>query len=434
MTDRPTAKNEAAMRETAENEEAYQPLWDTDQSVPEYMLLLMDQQPSTTEDAEPYEESDDEELEHPDPDYEYVYPGAPKRYDSARKDSEDEESGYEDAEHEEPEHEEDEPEDSHDTGDIEELEDTSEDTPAYVPEDTRESRKDDEANHPVALASLTSSVPNSTVPDSSAPAQPVLSAGERAQAMQTQTTHAYGEYVRLEQLGLQPGAILPVIPEPFFGIPDSELIEMRLLDRSLESSAPMQACAARLNPVKIEENPVSRAAMLQPVGYVPINNPLAGSNIEEIESQRTFWKTVLIVLLILNPFVLVPLVSMFDSSAGMSMLFFFIIIGLGSFLVVPILWIVGIVQAVKHKNRLRELIQKTKTTHAEFWYYLVYNRLPDDYTGINGYTKKQGFFDEYEALKKQERAKLRESAAQREPAALHKPAAHPGSPGVEKQD
>ena len=351
MTDRPTAKNEAAKRETAKNEEVYQPLWDTDQSVPEYMLLLMDQQPSTTEDAELYEESDDEELEHPDPDYEYVYPGSPKRYDSARKASEDEPEDSHDAE------------DTGDTDNIEEPEDTS--------EDTHGSHKDEEANHPVALASTE---------------QPQQ---EQAQAMQNQATHAYGEYVRLEQLGLQPGAILPVIPEPFFGIPDSELIEMRLLDRSLESSAPMQACATHLNPVKIEENPTSRAAKQQPVGYVPINNPLAGTNIEEIESQRTFWKTVLIVLLILNPFVLVPLVSMFDSSAGMSMLFFFIIIGLGSFLVVPILWIVGIVQAVKRKNRLRELIQKTKTVHTEFWYYLVYNRLPDDYTGINGYTKEQ---------------------------------------------
>ena len=345
MADRPAVKNEAAKRETAKKDEAYQPLWDTDQSIPEYMALLMDQQ-SSTEDAELYEESDDEELEHPDPDYEYVYPGAPKRYDSARKASEDEPEDSHDAE------------DTDDTDNIEEPEDTS--------EDTHGSRKDEEANHPVALAST-----------------------EQAQAMQNQATHAYGEYVRLEQLGLQPGAILPVIPEPFFGIPDSELIEMRLLDRSLESSAPMQACATHLNPVKIEENPTSRAAELQPVGYVPINNPLAGFNIEEIESQRTFWKTVLVVLLILNPFVLVPLVSMFDSSAGMSMLLFFITIGMGSFFVVPILWIVGIVQAVKHKNRLRELIQKTKTVHAEFWYYLVYNRLPDDYTGINGYTKEQ---------------------------------------------
>lgn len=400
MAEHPTEKNEAAKRETAEKEEAYQPLWDTDQSVPEYMALLMDQQPSTTEDAELYEGSDDEELEHPDPDYEYVYPGAPKRYDSARKNPEDE-----DAEHGEGE-----PEDSHDTDDIEEPEEAPEDAPEYDSEDTHESRKDEEAN------------------------QPVLSASERAQAMQNQATHAYGEYVRLEHLGLHPGAILPVIPEPFFGIPDSKLIEMRLLDRSQDESAPMQACAAHLNPVKNEENPTSRAAMIQPVGYVPINNPFAGSNIEEIESQRTFWKTVLIVLLILNPFVLVPLVSMFDSSAGMSMLLFFITIGMGSFFVVPILWIVGIVQAVKHKNQLRELIQKTKTAHAEFWYYLVYNRLPDDYMGINGYTKKHGFFDEYEALKKQECAKRRESATQRESAAQCEPAAHPGSPDVEKQD
>ena len=399
MADRPTEK-----KETAKKDEAYQPLWDTDQSVPEYMTLLMGEQTQKNEDATLHQASDneDEELEHPDPDYEYVYPGAPKRYDSAREDSHDN--------------------DDNDTDDIEEPEDASEDTP----EDTHESRKDDEANHPVALASTQPT-------QSTGLTQPVLSADERAQAMQaqatqTQTTHAYGEYILLEHLGLHPGAILPVIPEPFFGIPDSKLIEMRLLDRSHDESAPMQACAAHLNPVKVEENPISRAAMIQPVGYVPINNPFAGSNIEEIESQRTFWKTVLIVLLILNPFVLVPLVSMFDSSAGMSMLLFFITIGVGSLFVVPILWIVGIVQAVKRKNQLRELLQKIETAHVEFWYYLVYNRLPDDYTGINGYTKKQGFFDEYEALKKQEHAKLREAAA------LQKPAAHPALADEEKQD
>lgn len=389
MADRPTEK-----KETAKKDEAYQPLWDTDQSVPEYMTLLMGEQTQKNEDAELYEESDDEELEHPDPDYEYVYPGAPKRYDSARKDSEDE------------------PEDSHDTDKIDEPEDTSEDTSEDTPEDTHESRKDDEANHPVALAST-----------------------EQALQEQAQATHAYGEYVRLEHLGLQPGAILPVIPDPLFGTPDSKPIEMRLLDRSHDESAPMQACAAHLNPVKVEENPISRAAMIQPVGYVPINNPFAGSNIEEIESQRTFWKTVLIVLLILNPFVLVPLVSMFDSSAGMSMLLFFITIGVGSLFVVPILWIVGIVQAVKRKNQLRELLQKIETAHAEFWYYLVYNRLPDGYTGVNGFTKEEeDSFSVYEFLKKQEHAKLHEAAAQREAAALHKPAAHPALADEEKQD
>ncbi len=380
MADHPTEK-----KETAKKDEAYQPLWDTDQSVPEYMTLLMGQQASEKEDATLHQASDneDEELERPDPDYEYVYPGAPKRYDSAREDSDGAEL------------------------DSDEL---SADEPEETSKEAHESRKDDETNHPVALAST----------------EPAPSPGAQTEVIGA--AHAYGEYILLEHLGLHPGAILPVIPEPFFGIPDSKLIEMRLLDRSHDESAPMQACAAHLNPVKNEENPTSRAAMIQPVGYVPINNPFAGSNIEEIESQRTFWKTVLIVLLILNPFVLVPLVSMFDSSAGMSMLLFFITIGVGSLFVVPILWIVGIVQAVKRKNQLRELLQKIETAHVEFWYYLVYNRLPDDYTGINGYTKKQGFFDEYEALKKQEHAKLREAAA------LQKPAAHPALADEEKQD
>ncbi len=393
MAERPTEK-----KETAKKDEEYQPLWDTDQSVPEYMALLMDQQPSTAEDATLYQESgsEDEELEHPDPNYEYVYPGAPKRYDSAREDSDGAEL------------------------DSDEL---SADEPEETSKEAHESRKDDEANHPVALAST------EPAPSPSAQTEVIGAA------------HAYGEYARLESLGLSPGAILPVIPEPFFGIPDSKLIEMRLLDRSQDESAPMQACAAHLSPVKDEENPTSRAAKLQPVGYVPINNPFAGSNIEEINSQRTFWKTVLIVLLILNPFVLVPLVSMFDSSAGMSMLLFFITIGVGSLFVVPVLWIVGIVQAVKRKNQLRELIQKIESAHAEYWYYLVYNRLPDDYTGINGYTKKEeDSFSVYEFLKKQEHAKLHESVAPREAAALQKssasptPAAHPALADEEKQD
>lgn len=340
-----------ADRPAAQKDEEYQPLWDTDQSVPEYMALLMDQQASEKEDTELHENSENSN----------------------------------------------------------ELEDAS--------EDAHESCKDDEANHPVALAST----------------EPAPSPGAQTEVIGA--AHAYGEYILLEHLGLHPGAILPVIPDPLFGTPDSKLIEMRLLDRSHDESAPMQACAAHLNPVKNEENPTSRAAMIQPVGYVPINNPFAGSNIEEIESQRTFWKTVLIVLLILNPFVLVPLVSMFDSSAGMSMLLFFITIGVGSLFVVPILWIVGIVQAVKRKNQLRELLQKIETAHAEFWYYLVYNRLPDGYTGVNGFTKEEeDSFSVYEFLKKQEHAKLHEAAAQREAAALQKPAAHPALADEEKQD
>lgn len=413
MADRPIEK-----KETAKKDEAYQPLWDTDQSVPEYMTLLMDQQASEQEDAELHENSDDiedEELDHPDPDYEYVYPGAPKRYDSAREDSHDN--------------------DDNDTDDIEEPEDASEDTP----EDTHESRKDDEANHPVALASTQPT-------QSTGLTQPVLSADERAQAMQaqatqTQTTHAYGEYVRLESLGLSPGAILPVIPDLLFGTPDSKLIEMRLLDRSQDESAPMQACAAHLNPVKVEENPISRAAMIQPVGYVPVNRPPTRYSVEDLKKELTLTNISLGVLLMLNPFVLAPLASIVEPEYGFMVAFIFVVIGVGSIFVVPILWILGIVRLFKRRNQINDLIEEGQALPTEFWYYLVYNRLPEGYTGVNGFTKEEeDSFSVYEFLKKQERAKLhesaapREAAAQREPAALQKPTAHPALADEEKQD
>lgn len=392
MADRPIEK-----KETAKKDEAYQPLWDTDQSVPEYMTLLMGEQTQKNEDAELHEDSEEEEyeeLEHPDPDYEYVYPGAPKRYDSARKDSEDE------------------PEDSHDTDKIDEPEDTSEDTSEDTPEDTHESRKDDEANHPVALAST-----------------------EQAQQEQAQATHAYGEYVRLEHLGLQPGAILPVIPDLLFGTPDSKLIEMRLLDRSHDESAPMQACAAHLNPVKVEENPISRAAMLQPVGYVPVNRPPTRYSVEDLKKELTLTNISLGVLLMLNPFVLAPLASIVEPEYGYIVAFIFVVIGVGSIFVVPILWIMGIVRLFKRRNQINDLIEEGQTPPTEFWYYLVYNRLPDGYTGVNGFTKEEeDSFSVYEFLKKQEHAKLHEAAAQREAAALQKPAAHPALADEEKQD
>ena len=370
MADRLTEKKEAAKKD-----EAYQPLWDTDQSIPEYMALLMGEQTQKNEDVELHEASDSE-----------------------------------------------------DSDGSNEPEDTSEDTSEDTPEDTHESRKDDEANHPVALASTQPTQPTGLT-------QPVLSARERAQAMQTQTMHAYGEYVQLESLGLSPGASLPVIPDPLFGTPDSKLIEMRLLDRSQDESAPMQACAAHLNPVKVEENPISRAAMLQPVGYVPVNRPPTRYSVEGLKKELALSNIWLAALLILNPFVLAPLASIVDPEYGFMVAFIFVVIGVGSAFVVPILWIMGIVRTFKRRNQINDLIEEGQAPPTEFWYYLVYNRLPDGYTGINGFTKEEeDSFSVYEFLKKQEHAKLRESATQREASALQKPAAHPALADEEKQD
>ena len=393
MAERPTEK-----KETAKKDEEYQPLWDTDQSVPEYMALLMDQQPSTAEDATLYQESgsEDEELEHPDPNYEYVYPGAPKRYDSAREDSDGAELDSDELS-------------------TDELEETS--------KEAHESRKDDEANHPVALVST----------------EPAPSPGAQTEVIGA--AHAYGEYVRLESLGLSPGATLPVIPDPLFGTPDSKLIEMRLLDRSQDESAPMQACAVHLSPVKDEGNPTSRAAMIQPVGYVPVNRPPTRYSVKDLKNELLLSNIWLAALLIVNPFVLAPLASIVDPEYGFMVAFIFVVIGVGSLFVVPVLWIMGIVRTFKRRNQINDLIEEGQTPPTEFWYYLVYNRLPDGYTGINGYTKKEeDSFSVYEFLKKQEHAKLHESVAPREAAALQKssasptPAAHPALADEEKQD
>ena len=387
MAERPTEK-----KETAKKDEEYQPLWDTDQSVPEYMALLMDQQPSTAEDATLYQESgsEDEELEHPDPNYEYVYPGAPKRYDSAREDSDGAELDSDELS-------------------ADELEETS--------KEAHESRKDDEANHPVALAST----------------EPAPSPGAQTEVIGA--AHAYGEYVRLESLGLSPGATLPVIPDPLFGTPDSKLIEMRLLDRSQDESAPMQACAVHLSPVKDEGNPTSRAAMIQPVGYVPVNRPPTRYSVKDLKNELLLSNIWLAALLIVNPFVLAPLASIVDPEYGFMVAFIFVVIGVGSLFVVPVLWIMGIVRTFKRRNQINDLIEEGQTPPTEFWYYLVYNRLPDGYTGINGYTKKEeDSFSVYEFLKKQEHAKLHEAVVPREASALQKPAAHPALADEEKQD
>lgn len=365
MADRLTEKKEAAKKD-----EAYQPLWDTDQSIPEYMALLMGEQTQKNEDVELHEASDSE-----------------------------------------------------DSDGSNEPEDTSEDT-----------HENEVENHPVALAFTQSTGPAQPT-QSTGSAQPVLSARERAQAMQTQTMHAYGEYVQLESLGLSPGAILPVIPDLLFGTPDSKLIEMRLLDRSHDESAPMQACAAHLNPVKVEENPISRAAMLQPVGYVPVNRPPTRYSVEDLKKELTLTNISLGVLLMLNPFVLAPLASIVEPEYGYIVAFIFVVIGVGSIFVVPILWIMGIVRLFKRRNQINDLIEEGQTPPTEFWYYLVYNRLPDGYTGVNGFTKEEeDSFSVYEFLKKQEHAKLHEAAAQREAAALQKPAAHPALADEEKQD
>ena len=235
MADRPTAKREGTHHENVKHEEAYQPLWDTDQSVPEYMTLLMGEQTQQNEDAELYEDSEEEEyeeLEHPDPDYEYVYPGAPKRYDSARKDSEDEEPEYEDAEYEDVEYEDDEYED------VEYEEYDSE--PSNNADDNENDTENSQDNQSVALAS--------TQPAQAAePTQPALSACEGTTENTGRLT-ADGTQAQSPQEPTKPSTIdtsLPVATEPIYGTPDPNLQPMQLLGALSSDAGPTQLASVR---------------------------------------------------------------------------------------------------------------------------------------------------------------------------------------------
>lgn len=113
--------------------------------------------------------------------------------------------------------------------------------------------------------------------------------------------------------------------------------------------------------------------MLQPVGYVPVNRPPTQYSVEDLKKELALTNISLGVLLMLNPFVLAPLASIVDPEYGLMVAFIFIVIGVGSIFVVPILWIMGIVRLFKRRNQINDLIEEGQAPPTEFWYYLVYN-------------------------------------------------------------
>ncbi len=362
MADRPTAKREGTHHENMKHEEAYQPLWDTDQSIPEYMTLLMGEQPSTTEDAELHEDSEEyeyEELEHPDPDYEYVYPGAPKRYDSARKDSEDEEPEYEDAEYEDDEYEEYESEPSDD------ADDNDEDTEST------------QGNQPVALASTQPTQPA----QATEPAQPALSACEGATENTGHLT-TDGTQAQSPQEPTKPSTVdtsLPVATEPIYGIPDPNLQPMQLLHALLSDAGPVQLASVRwwnksgaaVTPWDAlgEETETARI-----IGYIPASTPEA--TVDWAKARRGYipWLIFMVAMQIINPCLLLPLVNIVSMDAALQLLVLYLALAMQTTLLAPLIWLILMIYSlVKFPQKRQDAVARA-TTYGAFWYHPVYDR------------------------------------------------------------
>ena len=361
MADRPTEK-----KETAKKDEAYQPLWDTDQSVPEYMTLLMGEQTQKNEDAELYEESDDEELEHPDPDYEYVYPGAPKRYDSARKDSEDEEPDYEDAEYEDVEYEDDEYED------VEHEEYDSE--PSNNADDNENDTENSQDNQSVALASTQSA-------QAAEPTQPALSACEGTTENTGRLT-ADGTQAQSPQEPTKPSTVdtsLPVATEPIYGIPDPNLLPMQLLGALSSDAGPTQLASVRWwnksgATVAPWDAPGEETETARIIGYIPASTPEA--TVDWAKARRGYipWVIFVVAMQVINPFLLLPLVNIVSMDAALQLLVLYLALAVQTTLLAPLIWLILMIYSLVKLSQKRQEAVARATTYGAFWYHPVYDR------------------------------------------------------------
>ena len=363
MADRPTAKREGTHHENMKHEEAYQPLWDADQSIPEYMALLMGEQTQKNEDAELHENSEEEEyeyeeLEHPDPDYEYVYPGAPKRYDSARKDSENEEPEYEDVEHEEYEYEE------YDSEPSDDADDNEEDTENF------------QDNHPVALASTQPTQPTE-------PAQPALSACEGATENTGHLT-TDGTQAQSPQEPTSVDTSLPVATEPIYGIPDPNMQPMQLLGELSSDAGPTQLASVRWwnktgAAVALSEPglsaPGEETETARIIGYIPASTP--ESTVDWAKARRGYipWLIFMVAMQVINPFLLLPLVNIVSMDAALQLLVLYLALAMQTTLLAPLIWLILMIYSlVKFPQKRQEAVERA-TTYGAFWYHPVYDRV-----------------------------------------------------------
>ena len=357
MADRPTAKREGTHHENMKHEEAYQPLWDTDQSVPEYMTLLMGEQTQKNEDAELHEDSEEEEyeeLEHPDPDYEYVYPGAPKRYDSARKDAE-----YEDVEYEDDEHEEYDSEPSDDADDNE--------------NDTENSQN----NQSVALTSTQPT--QSTDPiQSTDPTQPALSSYEGATENTGHLT-ADGTQAQSPQEPTAVDASLPVATKPIYGIPDPSLQPMQLLGALSSDAGPTQLASVRWwnksgATVTPWDAPGEETETARIIGYVPASTPEATVDWAKARWGYMPWLIFMVAMQVINPFLLLPLVNIVSMDAALQLLVLYLALAMQTTLLAPLIWLILMIYSlVKFPQKRQEAVARA-TTYGAFWYHPVYDR------------------------------------------------------------
>ena len=238
----------------------------------------------------------------------------------------------------------------------------------YIPEPVKEVLEIQKARS--ASASADTVAPTPTAPDSAASTLSVSAPAPSAQAANffpSATGH-------------------PVLNRPLYGRPGPTMRRMSPMGTDTAASANQQAPSAFPSWLgeKVEGAP-------RPIGYIPAA-PVAGK-VSRSDLRRKAWPELIALFFIgvlLNPLTYIFLASgIGGSEAGGYVFYVFMMITVVTFGLPLGLWVSALIYALYRLDRKRQELKQEAMPLGQFWFYLVYDRLPknaEEMQGILGAT------------------------------------------------
>ena len=216
-----------------------------------------------------------------------------------------------------------------------------------------------------ASASADTVAPTPTAPDSAAPALSVSAPAPSAQAANffpSATGH-------------------PVLNRPLYGRPGPTIRRMSPMGTDTGASARQQAPTAF--PAWMDEKIVGTP---RPIGYISAT-PLAGK-VSGSDLWRKAWPELIALFFIgvvFNPLTYIFLASSTGvSGVGGYVFFYFMMITTVTFGLPLFLWIGALIYTLYRLDRKRQELKQEAMPLGQFWFYLVYDRLPKNAEEMQG--------------------------------------------------
>lgn len=212
------------------------------------------------------------------------------------------------------------------------------------------------ASAPADAVTPALTAPSPAVPDSATPTLPVSAPAPSAQAANffpSATGH-------------------PVLNRPLYGRPGPTMRRMSPMGADVGASAHRQVPSAF--PAWLDEKVVGTP---RPIGYISAT-PLAG-RVRGSDLWRKAWPELIALFFIgvlLNPLTYIFLASSTGADAGGYVFYIFAMITTVTFGLPLFLWISALIYTLYRLDRKRQDLKQEAMPLGQFWFYLVYDRLP----------------------------------------------------------